>query len=102
MATGAVSLSEINSIINRVIANSIVNFGRETIVIAPRYDDLPRAIQKEAERQGYDDLNPDDRITDVNYKFKIYVIHENIQSKDEVEETILHERIFGICLKVLR
>jgi hypothetical protein len=102
VATGAVSLSEINSIINRVIANSIVNFGRETIVIAPRYDDLPRAIQKEAERQGYDDLNPDDRITDVNYKFKIYVIHENIQSKDEVEETILHERIFGICLKVLR
>jgi hypothetical protein len=47
VATGAVSLSEINSIINRVIANSIVNFGRETIIIAPRYDDL----------------NPDDRIT---------------------------------------
>jgi hypothetical protein len=81
VATGAVSLSEINSIINRVIANSIVNFGRETIVIAPRYDDLPRAIQKEAERQGYDDLNPDDRITDVNYKFKIYVIHAGIMKK---------------------
>ena len=102
MATGAVSLIEINSIIDRVITDSIVNFGRETIIIAPRFDDLPMAIQEETERQGYDDLNPDDRITDVNYKFKIYVIHENIQSKEKVEETILHERIFGICLKVLR
>ena len=102
MATGAVSLSEINSIINRVIANSIVNFGRETIIIAPRYDDLPRAIQKEAERQGYDDLNPNDRITGINYQGKIYIVQSNIQSKEKVEETILHERIFGICLKVLR
>ncbi len=102
MATGAVSLIEINSIIDRVITDSIVNFGRETIIIAPRFDDLPMAIQEEAERQGYDNKDPNDRIPGVTYKGKIYLIHENIQSKDEVEETILHERIFGICLKVLR
>lgn len=81
MATGTVSLIEINSIIDRVITDSIVNFGRETIIIAPRFDDLPMAIQEEAERQGYDDLNPNDSITDVNYKFKIYVIHAGIMKK---------------------
>ncbi len=74
----SISLNDMERITERFIKASLLHTSRDTVIIASWYDDLPRAIQKEVERQGYDDLNPDDRITDVNYKFKIYVIHANI------------------------
>jgi len=83
-------------IIDRVIALYPVHINRNTVFIAPRFDDLPRAIQEEAEKQGYNDQDPNDRITGVNYQGKIYIVQSNIRSKEEVEENLLHEHVHQI------
>ena len=91
----AVSLSEINRIIDGFITSSPVHTSRETVIVAPKFNDLPGAIQEEAERQGYDN-KPNNHITGITYQVKIYIVQSNVQSKAEVEEILFHERIHQI------
>jgi len=93
---GGVSLSDMENIIDRVGARYPVHINRNTVFVVPRFDDLPRAIQEEAEKQGYNDQDTNDRITGVNYQGKIYIVQSNIRSKEEVEENLLHEHIHQI------
>lgn len=66
---------------------------REAVILLDRFEELPAAILEEAQKAGYDNNSPDDRIYGVAYQGKIYLLHENLFSALDVEEALLHERL---------
>lgn len=82
----------VGSVIDRVTAGWRQS-DREAVILLERFEDLPAAVLKEADKAGYNNADPDERIYGVAYQGKIYLLHENLFSAYDVEEALLHERL---------
>ena len=84
------------SVLDGVIARITAHWQRDAqaaVTVVDRFDDLPAQILAAAAQQGYDNASTDERVSGVAYKGHIYLVHENISSELQAEETLWHERL---------